>query len=321
MKQTQDSEDLIERFLLGELSATERTAIENEYLVDRARYEQICKIEDDLLDRYARGALSPADRERVERQYLTNPWRRRHLDFAKDLAQVIDEEPRASSASKRTTSVSWRSKIVSSPRSLYGALRLISAGAALLIIFGLTWLAIETSRLRARLGEARREVDAQQQLAQTQARLIISLEAQYRRLTEERDRLRTQLQAAEKTEPSPSHIASTFLSLSVEDFRNSGAQGPQTLVIPHGVTVARLRLYLPENAFPAYRMTLLTADGSEVFSKNGLRPRAGKAGDFVLVNLPARKLTNGDNILELSGINPTGETEPIGKSLIKVIRQ
>src|SRR5262245_19585625 len=111
MKQTQGSEDLIERYLLGELSATERTALENEYLVDRAKYDQICKIEDELLDRYARGALSPADRERVERQYLTNPWRRRHLEFAKVLAQVIDGESAASSAEKRTTSFSWRSKL------------------------------------------------------------------------------------------------------------------------------------------------------------------------------------------------------------------
>jgi anti-sigma factor RsiW len=318
MKQAQDSEDLIERFLLGELSATERAALENEYLVDRARYDQICKIEDDLLDRYARGALSPADRERVERQYLTNPWRRRHLEFAKALAQVIDEEPPASSAAKRATGVSWRSKIVSSPRGLPGALRLISAGAALLIIFGVTWFAIETSRLRARLGDARREVDTQQQLAQTQARQIADLEAQYRNLTEERDRLKAQLQAADNTETSPSYIASIFLTLSVEDFRNSGAQGSQKLVIPSGVAVARLRLYLPENAFPAYRVTLLTADGSEVFSKNSLRPRAGKAGDFVIVNLPASKLTNGDIILALSGISPTGEVEPLGKSLIKV---
>jgi anti-sigma factor RsiW len=79
MKQTQDSEGLIERYLLGELSAAERSALENEYLVDGSKYDQICRIEDDLLDRYARGALSPVDRERVERHYLTNPWRRRHL--------------------------------------------------------------------------------------------------------------------------------------------------------------------------------------------------------------------------------------------------
>jgi len=317
MKQTQDSEDLIERYLLGELSAAERAALENEYLVDKAKYDQVCRIEDDLLYRYARGALSPADRERVERQYLTNPWRRRHLEFAKALAQVIDGELGARSAAKRTSDVSWMPQLGALPRGLRGALRLIPAIAALLVVSAGAWLAIETSRLRVRLRDARHEVEAQQQRAQTQARQITELETQYRRLTEEHESLLAQLQAAQKT--GFSHMV--FLTLSVEDFRSSGARGTQTLVIPRDAAVARLRLNLPENAFPSYRVTLFTEDGSEAFSKNGLKPRADKAGDFVIVDLPASKLTIGDNVLALSGIGPTGEAEPLGKSILKVIRQ
>src|SRR5262245_13918867 len=177
MKQTQGSEDLIERYLLGELPVAERTALENEYLADKAKYDQVCRIEDDLLYRYARGALSPADRERVERQYMTNPWRRRHLEFAKALAQVIDGEPAASSDAKRSTGVSWRSQLAALPHGLRLALGLTLAIAALLIIIGGTWFAIETSQLRARLGEAQRKVEAQQERAQTQSRQINELEA------------------------------------------------------------------------------------------------------------------------------------------------
>ena len=92
-------------------------------------------------------------------------------------------------------------------------------------------------------------------------------------------------------------------------------------MIPRGATDARLRLYLPENAFPSYRVTLSTEDGNEVFSKNGLKPRADKAGDFVIVNLPVSKLRTGDNVLALSGISPTGQVELFGKSLIKVRRR
>src|SRR5262245_50117583 len=175
MKQTQGSEDLIERYLLGELPVEERTAMENEYLVDKAKYDQVCRIEDDLLYRYARGALSPADRERVERQYLTNPWRRRHLEFAKALTQVIDGELATRSAAKRTTGVSWRSQFDALPRGLRGVFRLIAAIAALLVVSVGSLLAIETSRLRARLREARLEVEAQQKRAQTQSRQITEL--------------------------------------------------------------------------------------------------------------------------------------------------
>jgi anti-sigma factor RsiW len=321
MKQTQDSEGLIKRYLLGELSAAERAALEKEYLVDKAMYDQVCRIEDDLLDRYARGALTLVDHERVERQYLTNPWRRRHLEFAKVFTQVIDEEPTARSAAKRSTVASWRSKLAGLPRGLRGSLWMTTAAAALLAVFGGTWLAIESSRLRERLIGARREVEEQQQRAQGQARLITELETRYKKLAEENERLQAQLQAVQNTEPLLSHITPVFLTLSVDDFRGSGAQGPQALVIPRGATDARLRLYLPENAFPSYQVTLSTEDGNDVFSKNGLKPREDKAGDFVIVNLPVSKLRTGDSVLALSGISLTGQVELLGKSLIKVRRR
>jgi anti-sigma factor RsiW len=319
MKQTPDSEDLIERYLLGELSIEERTALENECLTDKAKYDQVCRIEDDLLYRYARGSLAPADRERVERQYLTNPWRRRHLEFAKALAQVIDGELATKSAAKRITGVSWMSQLVALPSGMRGVLRLIPAIAALVVVSGGMWLAIETSRLRVRLREAKHEVEAQQQRAQAQLRQITELETQYRRLTEEHESLLAQLLTAQNTESS--RFAPILLTISVEEFRNSGAKGTQTLLIPRGAAGAKLRLNLPENVFPSYRVTLTTVDGSEAFRKNGLKPRADKAGDFVIVNLPASRLTNGDNVLSLSGISPKGEAEPLGKTLIKVRRR
>ena len=288
MKQTQDSEDLIERYLLGDLPVAERTALENECLADKAKYDQVCRIEDDLLYRYARGALSPADRERVERQYLTNPWRRRHLEFAKALVQVIDGELATRSAAKQTSDISWGAKLGVLPRGMRGVLRLIPAIAALLLISGGTWLAIQTSRLRVRLREAQHEVEAQQQRAQTQSRQINELETQYKRLTEEHESLLAQLLAAQKA--GSWRLAPVLLTISVDAFRS-------------------------------YRVTLIAEDGSEAFRKNGLKPRADKDGDFVIVNLPANRLKNGDNVLSLSGISPKGEVEPLGRTLIKVIRR
>ena len=67
MEQTQRPEDLIKRYLLGELSATEQTALEDEYFLNRSKYEQLCRIEDELLDSYTRGTLTPIDRDRFER--------------------------------------------------------------------------------------------------------------------------------------------------------------------------------------------------------------------------------------------------------------
>src|SRR5262245_55993849 len=209
MERIDGQEDLIKRYLLGELSAAEQTALEDEYFGDESNYDRLSKAEDELLDRYARGSLSEADRERIERSYLTNPRRRRHVMFAKALAQVVDENRAAKRAAPPTaeraqterpdTGLSWPSRFARLPRGLGFAL---SIAAALIIVFGGTWLAVETSRLRSRLVEARREVEAQRRRAQTQAQHIADLETQYRQLAEERERLQAQLQAEnEKVSP------------------------------------------------------------------------------------------------------------------------
>jgi anti-sigma factor RsiW len=122
MDRTQGPEDLIKRYLLGELSAAERTALEDEYFLDRAKYDQLRQAEDDLIDSYARGMLAPADRGRFEQVYLANPQRRRHVNFSRAFTRVMDEELSARSPVVRSTGMreidhqhrllSWWSKLI-----------------------------------------------------------------------------------------------------------------------------------------------------------------------------------------------------------------
>jgi len=281
-----------------------------------------------LLDRYARGYLSEANRERFEQNYITNPRRRRHVMFAKALAKVVDENLAArQAASQRAagdrfehpdTGLSWLSQFARLPRGLRFAL---SITAASLIGLGGTWLVIEASRLRARLAEALREGEAQRRSAQTQARQIADLEAQYKQLAEERERLQAQLQAA-KEKASPTPLATpVFFALSLGAFRDSGGQEPRKLIIPRGAEEARLRISLPAHEFPGYQVMLLTVDGREVFVRKDLRPRATGNGEVVFVSIPARKFANGDNVISLSGISAAGEVEALGKAIVKVRRR
>jgi hypothetical protein len=328
MELTQIQEDLIERYLLGELPAAEQDALEDEYFGDESKYDLLCKAEDKLLDRYARGYLSEANRERFEQNYITNPRRRRHVMFAKALAKVVDENLAARQASPQTaagermehpdTGLIWLSQFARLPRGLRFAL---SITAVLLIGLGGTWLVIETSRLRARLAEALREGEAQRRSAQTQARRIADLEDQSKQLAEERERLQAQLQAAkEKASPTP-RATSVFFALSLRAFRDSGGQESRGLIIPRGAEEARLRISLPAHEFPSYQVMLLTVDGREVFAGKGLRPRATGKGDVVFVSIPTRKFANGDNVISLSGISAAGEVETLGKAIVKVRRR
>src|SRR5262245_9117652 len=107
MERIDSQENMIKRYLLGELSAAEQTALEDEYFGDESKYDRLCKAEDELLDAAARGSLSEADRERFERSYLTNPQRRRHVMFAKALARVVDESLAARQAALHRAAGEW----------------------------------------------------------------------------------------------------------------------------------------------------------------------------------------------------------------------
>ena len=328
MEQTYSSEDLIKQYLFGELSAAEQIALEDEYFIDQAKYDQLRKVEEELLDRYARGSLSATDRERFERCYLANPARRRHLKFARALAQVIDEESatRAATWSEQIVGhrreLSWWSQFAGWPRGLRFALSLAAAIAVLVIGFGGAWLILETSRLRAQLAAAQLESARQQQRVEAQTQQIVVLEAQSRQLAEESERLKAQLQTMKETgSSSGSGSARAFLALSINEFRGLGNQEPRTLIIPRGAEEVRLRLALPEHKFSTFQLQLLTADGRELYTRKDLRPQIIKGVDYIIVDLPTHKIASGDNVVAVSGISATGEVETLGKVVIKVRRQ
>jgi cell division protein FtsB len=328
MERINSQEDLIRRYLLGELSEAEKAALEDEYFIDPSEYDRLCKAEDELVDRYARGALPEADRERFERSYLTNPRRRRHVMFARALTQVVDESLAARQAAPQTaagewierpdTGFSWLFRFARLPR---GARFALSITAALLIGLGGTWLVIVASRLRAQLAEAAREGETHRRSAQMQAQRIADLEAQYRQLAAERERLQAQLQAEREKASPTSRPIPVFFALSLRAFRDYGGQEPLTLIIPRGAEEARLQIHITEHAFPSYQVMLLTTDGKEVFAQKGVRPQATRKGTTVTVSVPTRKFADGHNIMSLSGISGVGEVETLGKVIVEVKRR
>ncbi|MBO0722257.1 MAG: hypothetical protein J2P41_15635 [Blastocatellia bacterium] len=328
MAQKQRPEDLIKQYLLNELSTTEQTALEDEYFLNRDKYEQLRKIEDELIDNYTRGTLSQTDCERFEKAYLSNPQRSRHVKFSKAFIQVLNEQQAVRETGIRQTeredqsSWSWWSRL----RSLLSGPSFALAGAALLLlVLGGFWFARERSSLHTRLAEAQREAETQQQLARTQAGRIAELETQTRELTTEQNNLKEQLQAAQtgKAEKGDGGSArpgtpSFVFALTIGALRDPGQESP-LLIIPRGVEDVGLRLNLSEIKFPRYWVKLQTAEGKEMFSRKDIG--SSRTGDYLRVNIPSRKFANGDNILSVSGISPTGEVETISKTILKVRKQ
>jgi len=312
-------EQTVKRYLLGELSESEQSALEEKYFRDPEIFNEVLTTESDLVDGYVRGQLANNVRERFEHSYMTHPARTNRVKFAAALAARLDqiEEP-ATESQERASPRSWWQRLLASLRGQSPTLRLAMAFGVLLIVVGGVWIILETRR-RQRESEqaaAARETEHQQRLRE-----------QLRQLGEQGGRANQSADKQAAVEPNPqptpnptdaSAPHSVSLALTVGGVRGGDSNQIRTLIIPPGTTQARLLLNLKENNYPGYRASLQTIGGVEVFSQKGVKPLLSKTGAIFVFTVPAHKLAAGDYVLTLRGINPDGEVDDLSKSLFRV---
>src|SRR5262245_43305632 len=85
------NENLIRKYLLGELAEADQTALEQELLIDRGKFERVWAVENELVDSYVRGEMSRADRKRFESHYLASPLHRERVAIAESFLTNIDQ--------------------------------------------------------------------------------------------------------------------------------------------------------------------------------------------------------------------------------------
>src|SRR5262245_18527299 len=79
------------QYLLGSLPEAETERLDELSISDDAFAAAISEAENDLIDRYVQGELHGADLERFESHYLASPLRRQRAEFATSL-QVYGEK-------------------------------------------------------------------------------------------------------------------------------------------------------------------------------------------------------------------------------------
>src|SRR5262245_384081 len=103
------------KYLLGNLSEEELVQVEDRAFADADYLSSLEATEADLIDAYVRGELSQSDRRSFEFRFLTSPERRRKVEFARALATIaaeskIQESPAAERPSflSGLLGISWR---------------------------------------------------------------------------------------------------------------------------------------------------------------------------------------------------------------------
>lgn len=324
---------ILKRYLLGELSTAEMDALEDEYFLDKEKFEQLCITENDLLDDYSRGRLSPLDLKRFESHYLTNPRRRSHVQFAKAFTHIIDNHSYTKSVEQKVyekninveeSSLVFRLlQFIGISGKARGVLLIASSILILLLSGSIVWLLIDTSRLTEQVSKTQRDIDLHKQQIESQNRRSADLEQQNQKLAKENERLQDALSSLNNTIGGRSSLPplTILYELTINSFRNFGERDSQPLIIERNTKQVRFRIDLTEYEFVSYQVSLHTSDSKEVFIAKVLRPQITKKRSMLIVDAPAYLLESGDDMLTVHGIATSGELELLGKALIRVRRQ
>jgi hypothetical protein len=342
MKEKIDDEELMTRYLLGELSEEERVRLEEQFFTDEEYYERLLAREDELTYDYAQGDLSPRERGRFEERFLASAEGRRKAGFARALIEKASE---FKAAGAREASRPEQSPRRPSLSALFGfrrpALGFSLAAAALVVALGAAWLMLETKRLRDQLAEQRAERAAQERRSQQEAAderaRLDQLRGELEGERERRARLERELaerraqparegsaggQAPPGREPAGVRARPFVISFVLTPGQVRGADELKRLRIPAGADRLRLQLVLKgEGGYKSYRAVLRTAEGEEVWSRAGLRARAGESGRALSLSLPARLLAADDYELTLSGLTAGGDLEEVGDYYFGVVKR
>lgn len=82
-------------YLLGRMAPDDLPALEERFFVDSEIYEELTIVENELIDEYLRGELSPSDRESFEAHFMSAPERNEKMRFARALRKAANAESAA----------------------------------------------------------------------------------------------------------------------------------------------------------------------------------------------------------------------------------
>jgi anti-sigma factor RsiW len=353
MKQTDVNEDLLTRYLLGELPEDERARVEDEAFADAEILAQLLAVENDLVDEYVRGELTGEARHRFERMFLNSAERRRKIAFAGALGRLdtaslgapsgATAAAEAESTSPDTTINGPRADSAPSSRlkHLFGSLarfpytpQLSFAALVLILLIGGALFFVNRQR--------REETAARRQPERPSAQPA-STPGDSPSTTERPTDPVAGLQPAHDGEeaarpPAPKdrdqltagsvnkRAASSNFSVAALVFSSSGvtrgeSRQAKRLVLSAKTSKAQLTFELePGDEYGSYQVELRTVSGSPVLLSGKLISRAARSGRVVRMSAPANKLPAGSYEATLRGVAEQGRSETIGYYYFNVVR-
>lgn len=325
------NEQLVRRYLLGDLPRRERERLEAGMLSDDRYYQTLTaledEIEDELIDQYLDDELTEKERENFERVFLNTPERTYKLKVIGDLKNAAGEKN-----VKPGPFNNWIPAVAIFQNPLYG---FSSATALALAVLCCVWLWMRSNSLEAQLRQAKAEYPTDP-----------ALRAQVEQLTQEKKDLTARLQRSEEEvtglrqvvatldnrktpdaippdKTSPREPRSFPASLTLSPIVRSGDKPlpPPILPLRPGITYARLVLNVqrvdPKDYKRFHAVVRKEATGEEVWSDDHVKLQ--QKGTRAILNVPTEKLAEGNYVGILDGISPDEQSQTIGLYHFRIV--
>lgn len=313
MENVLDNSELAKRFLLGNVSESERAEIEDRFLANEDFYQELLITEDDLIDAYARGELPAAERVLFERCCLSTQSGRERVEFAQTLFNSVSNKAAAVAPARvPDRPVSWWQSLAGAFITRRPALGFTFAAALLVIVLGGLWLL--TDRRQTRPAPEQAQTTQPTPVTPRESPAPVETAEQQQPTRDEEDSNRT---PARETPKRTAPVIATFTLL---PGLVRGESGAGSLVLPAGATEVRLRLTLEGETHKKYRATLSTPEGRKVWGRDVTNGSSMKS-DQLTLSLPAELLKGGDYVLDLSGTNAAGVWESVADYAFRIVKK
>jgi len=304
-------EDRAIRYLLGKMSELEENQFEAQYFADDDLFEEMVGLENELIDSYVRGELSDSERQQFEHGYLTAPASRENLRFAKAFAGCPSKVNGKIAVSGLRSVTERNSPPVPATRAW--PVRVTFAAMLLVAIVSVSWMVVANRRLHHEIDQMRAQ---QARLPREESGLpqqSAELSAQPRDKTLDGEQ---EQRIANVRPPGPDIIA-----LALSPGLDRSTDGPKKLVISPATLLVQLQLYLERDDYPSYSASLETAEGAQVWKKNGLKRHPGRGATVpVILGIPASVLQGNDYLVRLTGVAANGKVEEVEDYRFLVVR-
>lgn len=310
------------RYLLGTLSPEEETRVEESFIADDHKFEELELAEDELIDAYVSNELTPAERRQFETKLLTTTRVAERVSFARILADKVGPPSHLTLDDRAPVfavpKLKWWDGLFGLkspfPTALAASVLLFVVGGGFLLF---SWFQLrgESNKLNAERIAVQRQKEENEKLLREQRagneQTTADLQRKAALLEQELARLKAQPIENRSTPPGlPRSIVSLALSPGLRD-----PSGQRQLTIAAGVTAVELQLPLGSHDYRNYQVIITKARSSAVHTSAGLTPRAGRQLRLVV---PAKKLAPGNYIVTVKGRLPDGTFEDVENYVFRI---